>query len=197
MLTLMRLGWGQENPAFRQMFTSQFIPDANKEQADWFNELQRISSSPADAARNLLANGEVDVSSLLSQVKVPTLVMHARHDAQSTLRIGPAAWPRASRALASFRLKAETTSCWKANRFARFLEELRSFLASISNTVFWGWVRRQICLPTNMRHEHRDVSARRSRVVLTPRCWRQVREAIPPATVTTSPARPGRARYKP
>src|SRR6202050_3757191 len=43
MLTLMRIGWGQENPAFRQMFTSQFIPEANKEQADWFNEFQRIS----------------------------------------------------------------------------------------------------------------------------------------------------------
>ena len=43
MLTLMRVGWGQENPAFRQMFTSQFIPDASKELADWFNEFQRIS----------------------------------------------------------------------------------------------------------------------------------------------------------
>ena len=42
MLTLMRLGWGQENPAFRQLFTSQFIPGGTKEQADWFNELQRI-----------------------------------------------------------------------------------------------------------------------------------------------------------
>jgi class 3 adenylate cyclase len=50
MLTLVRLGWGQENPAFRQMFTSQYIPDATKEQADWFNEFQRISSSPEDAA---------------------------------------------------------------------------------------------------------------------------------------------------
>ncbi len=88
MLTLMRLGWGQENPAFRQMFTSQFIPDANKEQADWFNELQRISSSPDDAARNLLANGEVDVSSLLPQVKVPTLVMHCRHDARVPFEAG-------------------------------------------------------------------------------------------------------------
>src|SRR5947209_13500603 len=82
MLTLVRLGWGQENPAFRQMFTSQFIPGASKEQADWFNEFQRISASAADAARNLIANGDVDVTSLLSQVRVPTLVMHARHDAQ-------------------------------------------------------------------------------------------------------------------
>ena len=83
MVTLMRLGWGQENPAFRQMFTSQFIPDANKEQADWFNSFNdRISSSSADAARNLLANGDADVTALLSQVRVPTLVMHARHECQ-------------------------------------------------------------------------------------------------------------------
>jgi hypothetical protein len=72
-VTLVRLGWGKENPAFRQMFTSQFIPGANQEQADWFNEFQRISSSPADAARNLVANGEADVTSLLPQVRVPTL----------------------------------------------------------------------------------------------------------------------------
>jgi pimeloyl-ACP methyl ester carboxylesterase len=82
MLTLVRLGWGQENPAFRQLFTSQFIPGGTKEQADWFNELQRISTSPADAARNLLANGDTDVGGLLGQVSVSTLVMHARDDAR-------------------------------------------------------------------------------------------------------------------
>jgi pimeloyl-ACP methyl ester carboxylesterase len=107
MLTLMRIGWGQENPAFRQMFTSQFIPGANKEQADWFNEFQRISSSPADAARNLLANGEADVSSLLSQVKVPlSSCMPVMMPEYPSNRAG--AWPQASRALASFRSKAET-----------------------------------------------------------------------------------------
>jgi len=67
MVTLMRVGWGQENPAFRQMFTTQFVPGATKEQADWFNELQRISSSSADAARNLeflrpFLKGEAPVS---------------------------------------------------------------------------------------------------------------------------------------
>ena len=82
MLTLMRHGWGQENPAFRQLFTSQFIPGGTKEQADWFNELQRISTSPEDAVRNLIANGDTDVSALLAQVTVPTLVMHAREDAR-------------------------------------------------------------------------------------------------------------------
>jgi class 3 adenylate cyclase/pimeloyl-ACP methyl ester carboxylesterase len=67
MLTLIRVGWGQENPAFRQMFTSQFAPDASKEQAEWFNELQRRSTSPEDAVRNVLANGDVDITQLLSQ----------------------------------------------------------------------------------------------------------------------------------
>ena len=130
MLTLMRLGWGQENPAFRQMFTSQFIPCANKEQADWFNELQRISSSPADAARNFLANGEVEVSSLLSQVKVPTLVMHCRHDARVPFEAG--------RRLAAGIPGARFVPLEGQNHImlegepalARFLEELRSFLAS-------------------------------------------------------------------
>src|SRR6202162_4490696 len=82
MLTLMRLGWGQENPAFRQLFTSQFIPGGTKEQADWFNELQRISTSPEDAVRNMIANGDVDVSGLLAEVAAPTLVMHSRDDAR-------------------------------------------------------------------------------------------------------------------
>ena len=61
MLTLMRLGWGKENPAFRQMFTSLFIPGATKEQADWFNELQRITVSPDTAVRIFETTGETDV----------------------------------------------------------------------------------------------------------------------------------------
>jgi len=80
MLTLMRLGWGQENPAFRQMFTSQFAPDATKEQTDWFNDLQRVSCSPENAVRNLEASGNADVADLLGKISVPTLVMHARED---------------------------------------------------------------------------------------------------------------------
>jgi class 3 adenylate cyclase/pimeloyl-ACP methyl ester carboxylesterase len=133
MLTLMRLGWGQENPAFRQLFTSQFMPGGSKEQADWFNELQRISTSPADAARNLAANGEVDVSSLLSQVKVPTLVMHARHDARVPFESG--------RRLAAGIPGARFVPFESQNHlilenepaFAHFLEEFRSFLNGVRN----------------------------------------------------------------
>jgi hypothetical protein len=45
MATLMRLGWGADNPSFRHMFTARFIPGGTPEQADYFNELQRKTTS--------------------------------------------------------------------------------------------------------------------------------------------------------
>ena len=81
LLTLMRQGWGQENPAFRQIFTSLFIPDATAEQAHWFNELQRMTTSPENAVRIRRTLDEIDVVGLLPDVRVPTLVLHCRNDA--------------------------------------------------------------------------------------------------------------------
>ncbi|MGZ8348665.1 MAG: alpha/beta fold hydrolase [Allosphingosinicella sp.] len=81
MLTLTRTGWGQNNPAFRQMFTTTYFPGATQEQADWFNELQRVSVSPEGAQRLQRVISEIDVTELLPQVSVPTLVMHSRNDA--------------------------------------------------------------------------------------------------------------------
>ncbi len=81
MRILMRQGWGQENPAFRQVFTSLFIPDATPEQTRWFNELQRITVSPENAVRIREVMDQIEVSELLPQVMVPTLVLHCREDA--------------------------------------------------------------------------------------------------------------------
>ena len=76
----MRLGWGANEPAFRQLFTSRMMPDANKEQADAFNEHQRWTTSAECAARYLETVSNFDVDDLLGKVRVPTLVMHARND---------------------------------------------------------------------------------------------------------------------
>jgi class 3 adenylate cyclase/pimeloyl-ACP methyl ester carboxylesterase len=81
MTTLMRVGWGADDPTFRQIFTSQLLPTATKEQADAFNELQRKSASPECAVRFYEAVNDFDVRDLLPQVRVPTLVMHVRDDA--------------------------------------------------------------------------------------------------------------------
>jgi DNA-binding SARP family transcriptional activator/alpha-beta hydrolase superfamily lysophospholipase len=81
MLTLVREGWGQDNPAFRQIFTSWYIPDGSLEQWRWWNDLQRISTSPENAAKLMIDLGNIDVTPLLAQVSVPTLVLHSAHDA--------------------------------------------------------------------------------------------------------------------
>ncbi len=82
MITLVRTGWGQDNPAFRQVFTSLFAPDATPEQVDWLNELQRVTTSPENAARIMEAFGDLDVSGRLHRVSQPTLVLHSRGDAR-------------------------------------------------------------------------------------------------------------------
>jgi pimeloyl-ACP methyl ester carboxylesterase len=88
MATLMRLGWGADSPVFRQLFTGLFIPGGTQEQADFFNELQRRTTSPECAARYFDAAGDIDVSDLLAKVTVPTLVMHARGDLVSPFEAG-------------------------------------------------------------------------------------------------------------
>jgi pimeloyl-ACP methyl ester carboxylesterase len=130
MLTLMRLGWGNENAAFRQLFTSQFIPGGTKEQADWFNELQRLTVSADMAARIHEAAGEIDITALLPRVSVPTLVLHARDEARVPFEAGrrmAASIPGARFVALQGRnhLFLETEPA-----FGQFLERTRAFLAT-------------------------------------------------------------------
>ena len=130
MTTLTRTGWGQENPAFRQMFATLFIPGATRELADHFNELQRRTTSPECAARHLDAAGHLDVRDLTQQVQAPTLVLHARGDAVVPIEQG--------RELAASIPNARFVALPGQNHMlledepaaARFFEELRLFLAS-------------------------------------------------------------------
>ena len=78
---IIQIGWGKANPAFRQVYTTLFIPDGTPEQLTWFNDLQRISTVPDIAARIVMADWSDDVSDLASQIAVPTRVLHAQGDA--------------------------------------------------------------------------------------------------------------------
>jgi pimeloyl-ACP methyl ester carboxylesterase/DNA-binding CsgD family transcriptional regulator len=79
-IDLARLEWGNDNPAFRQVFTSRFIPGASDEQVGWFNELCRKTTSAEGAAGLLEARAVIDVTELLGEVRAPTLVLHSRDD---------------------------------------------------------------------------------------------------------------------
>lgn len=80
LLALMRQGWGAEGSAFMRAFSSIYLPNGTSEQIKWFSEMQRMATSGENAARLRAACDDIDVADLLPQVKVPTLVIHARQD---------------------------------------------------------------------------------------------------------------------
>lgn len=79
-MTLTAVGWGKDNPAYRQIFSSTFMPDANEAEFSWFNEFQRLTTSADNAVRFLSVFADIDVRHRLAQIKVPTLVIHALGD---------------------------------------------------------------------------------------------------------------------
>jgi DNA-binding NarL/FixJ family response regulator len=80
MVDIVQLGWNSDNPTFRQVFTSRFIPGGSDEQLDWFNELCKKTTSADLAERLLEARAAVDITAHLPDVKTPTLVLHSRDD---------------------------------------------------------------------------------------------------------------------
>jgi pimeloyl-ACP methyl ester carboxylesterase/DNA-binding CsgD family transcriptional regulator len=82
MVKLIQMGWGRANSAFRQVFATQFIPDSTLEQLQGFDEIQRQTATSAVAAHLLATFQEIDVSDFASDVRCPTLVLHAHGDAR-------------------------------------------------------------------------------------------------------------------
>ena len=131
LVELADLGWGSDDPAFRQVFTARFMPGATREQWDEFNELERRTTSPSNAARFIRSFGHIDVTEAARQVRCPTLVIHVRGDRLAPLEQG--------RLLASFVPGSRFISLEGDNHlmladdpgWPRFLEEVDRFLASV------------------------------------------------------------------
>jgi pimeloyl-ACP methyl ester carboxylesterase len=83
-VTLARRGWNNPTSAYRQMFTSQFMPDATKDQSDAYNRLLLKAASNEAAARYYAATGDFDTRPLWPKIQMPTLVMRLRDDAMSS-----------------------------------------------------------------------------------------------------------------
>ena len=128
--TIMRHGWGQDNPAFRQLFTSRMIPGATMEQMQWFNDLQKNTTTGENAVRIRQAFSDIDVGALLAEIAVPTLVLHGRGDAAVPFDEGRkmAAMIPGSRFVAlesQNHILLEDEAAWP-----RFLEAVNGFLAT-------------------------------------------------------------------
>jgi len=122
--------WGSDNPAFRQMLTSLFMPDATAEQMRSFNDMQRITTSPENAARLRQSVDEIDVTELLARVNVPTLVLHSRNDAMQPFDEGRriATGIRGARFVA---LESRNHMILQSDPvWSRFFDEIKHFLNS-------------------------------------------------------------------
>ncbi|WP_226577670.1 alpha/beta hydrolase [Acuticoccus sediminis] len=89
-LTLTELGWGTDNPAYRHIFSQTFMPDAGPGELAWFDEFQRQTTSPRNAARFQDAFGYIDVRDRLGEVRTPTIVLHSKYDQRIPLEHGRA-----------------------------------------------------------------------------------------------------------
>ena len=112
------------------MLTSVFLPDATHREVSFFNELQKVSTNATNAAQFRRVFDDFDVTDLLDQVSVPTLILHSRNDAAVSFQ--------ESRILAS-RIRGARFVALESNNhcllktdpeWGRFAGEVRAFLAT-------------------------------------------------------------------
>jgi pimeloyl-ACP methyl ester carboxylesterase/DNA-binding CsgD family transcriptional regulator len=85
---LIELGWGKDDPSFRQVFTTRFMPDAGLDAIHAFNDMMPLTTSAQTAVQIVRANRDIDVLAEAARVQCPTLVLHARGDASIPLEEG-------------------------------------------------------------------------------------------------------------
>ncbi len=128
LVTLIRQGWAAENPAFRQTITSLFMPDASPEEAAWFSDFQKTCAPAENMACFREMFDEMDVSDLLDDVKVPTLVIHCSDDSIAPLSEGKFLASRIAGAQFVM-LKSKNHMIFENEpEFPRFIQSIRDFI---------------------------------------------------------------------
>ena len=80
-IEVLRQGFNEGNPAFRDLFMARFVPDGDAERLAWMSELCQRTTTPEAATTLLLARAEVDATACLADVTAPVLIFHAEDDA--------------------------------------------------------------------------------------------------------------------
>lgn len=88
LVDVLRFGWDEDNPAFRQIFTSRFLPGGTDEQVKWYTDLCRRTTTAEIAGKLFASRSLIDVTHLLRKVSATTLVLHSREDAVVPLEEG-------------------------------------------------------------------------------------------------------------
>ena len=85
---LIKVGWARPESEFRRVFTSLMIPGASEDQMRWLDELQRVSVSAKTAYAARRQRSHDNVTELLPQLDIPTLVLHSRRDRMNDFEEG-------------------------------------------------------------------------------------------------------------
>lgn len=133
LLRAAEIGWGADDPSFRQVFVHRMFRDATTEQQRAFDEVQRHTISGVNAARFLKNCFEIDIQDMARQVRCPVLVAHTKDDPLMPFSQGLelASLIPNSRFVpleGSNHIPFETDSAWPV-----FLAELRAFLPAVSS----------------------------------------------------------------
>jgi hypothetical protein len=109
---LIELGWGTEDPAFRQVFSTEFMPDASTEQLRSFNEMMRLSTSAGTAVKIYRTFSGNRRAGRGAAGELPDAGPAFRGDLRAPFEEGRliAAWSRRGSSLDS-----RITSFWRAN----------------------------------------------------------------------------------
>ena len=80
MLELTRLGWGKENDAFMQVWSSTFQPGGTLDYLRSWAEQMRLATTAENAVRLLEIGWSADVREAARRLKCPVLAIHAERD---------------------------------------------------------------------------------------------------------------------
>jgi pimeloyl-ACP methyl ester carboxylesterase/DNA-binding CsgD family transcriptional regulator len=135
MLELTRLGWGQENHAFMQVWASTFQPGGSLDYLRSWAEQMQLSTSAETAVRLLDVGWNVDVSEAARKLQCPALVIHPERDCAVPLAEG--------RLLASLIPDCRFVQLDSQNHmplldepaWPQLISEIRSFLATADGSM--------------------------------------------------------------
>ena len=111
MVSAIRAGWTDANPAFRRLFSMLFLPHGTPEQMAWYDELQRRSTSAETAVRLYEARNRIDVLDVARAGDDADAGRSTRAGTASSRSRRAGCSPPASRAPGSSCWSRRTTSC--------------------------------------------------------------------------------------
>ena len=134
---LAQVGWASPDPAFRGLFTAQFLPDAPAELQQAHEELQ-LTQPLDNLTRWMQWTDALDVSGYAPRVACPTLVVHCRGD----LRVSVEEASYLARLVPDSRLvllPSRNRILWQGEpAWEQFVEEVRAFLPAATGVGVLG-----------------------------------------------------------